>query len=133
VAAFYHFVFDWSAPYGYSSLPVLLGSIGGIGLLVGPAGLLLLKARRNRDISDEKKYEMDLVFIILIMLISFSGLLLLFLRGTPAMGTLFIVHLGLVMTLFIMIPYGKFVHGVYRFAALLKYALERKRNQVIGV
>ncbi len=133
VGAFYHFVFHWSAPYSFTSLPVVLGTLGGIGLLVGPAGLLLLKTRRNRDISDEKKYEMDITFIALIMLTSLTGLLLLVLRETSAMGPLLIVHLGFVMTLFVMIPYGKFIHSVYRFAALLKYALERKRKQILGV
>jgi hypothetical protein len=28
---------------------------------------------------------------------------------------------------FVTLPYGKFVHGIYRSAALLRYALERKR------
>jgi citrate/tricarballylate utilization protein len=31
------------------------------------------------------------------------------------------------MTLFLTIPYGKAVHGVYRLAALLRYHLERRR------
>ena len=44
------------------------------------------------------------------------------------MGALLIVHLALVMTLFVTMPYGKFVHGIYRFAALLKWALERGRQ-----
>ncbi len=33
------------------------------------------------------------------------------------------------MALFLTLPYGKFVHGIYRFAALIKYALERERPQ----
>ncbi|HEY2968263.1 MAG TPA: tricarballylate utilization protein TcuB, partial [Casimicrobiaceae bacterium] len=32
-----------------------------------------------------------------------------------------------VMALFITLPYGKFVHAVYHFAALVRYHLERKR------
>jgi citrate/tricarballylate utilization protein len=31
-----------------------------------------------------------------------------------------------VLGLFLSLPYGKFVHGIYRFAALMKYAGERK-------
>src|SRR5207247_5010599 len=41
VAAIYHAVFGWRAPYAYSSLPVILGTVGGIGLLIGPLGLLI--------------------------------------------------------------------------------------------
>lgn len=132
VAAIYDYLFHWSAPYSYTSLPVVLGTLGGIGLLIGPAGLWLLKARRNRDISDLKQDGMDVSFVLLLMLISLTGLLLLVLRERALMGTLLVVHLAFVMSLFLTIPYGKFVHGIYRFAALLKYALERNRKQCVG-
>ena len=36
------------------------------------------------------------------------------------MALLLALHLGAVMALFPTLPYGKFVHGVYRAAALLK-------------
>ena len=39
VAAIYHSVFGWHAPYSYSSVPVLLGAAGGFGLVIGPLGL----------------------------------------------------------------------------------------------
>jgi citrate/tricarballylate utilization protein len=42
------------------------------------------------------------------------------------MGPLLSIHLGFVFALFITLPYGKFVHGLYRFAALVRYARERK-------
>ena len=43
VGTIYHYALGWKAPYALVSLPVLLGTIGGIGLLVGPLGLLWLK------------------------------------------------------------------------------------------
>ena len=30
------------------------------------------------------------------------------------------MHLGFVLTLFVTLPYGKFVHGIYRTGALIK-------------
>jgi citrate/tricarballylate utilization protein len=132
VAAIYDYVFNWPAPYGYTSLPVLLGTLGGIGLLIGPAGLLVLKRQRNRDITEEGQVGMDTAFLVLLLLVSASGLLLLLLRETTAMGTLLVVHLGLVMGFFLTMPYGKFVHGIYRFIAIAKFAIERKRKQVLG-
>ena len=51
---------------------------------------------------------------------------LLLLRATPAMGPLLALHLGVVFALFITMPYGKFVHGIYRFVALVRYAQERR-------
>ena len=43
------------------------------------------------------------------------------------MALLLAVHLGVVMALFLTLPYGKFAHGVYRCAALLKWAIEKRR------
>jgi citrate/tricarballylate utilization protein len=40
------------------------------------------------------------------------------------MGLLLLLHLGFVLTLFVTLPYGKFVHGAHRAAALIKYAQE---------
>ena len=37
------------------------------------------------------------------------------------------VHLGVVMALFLTLPYGKFAHGIYRSAALLKCAIEKRQ------
>jgi citrate/tricarballylate utilization protein len=42
------------------------------------------------------------------------------------MGALLALHLGCVMALFLTMPYGKFAHGVYRAAALLKWSIERR-------
>ncbi|KZF83186.1 tricarballylate utilization protein B, partial [Salmonella enterica subsp. enterica serovar Tennessee] len=47
VATGYHYVAGWEAPYPFFSLPVMLGTLGGIGLLIGPAGLLWLNLRRS--------------------------------------------------------------------------------------
>ncbi len=61
----------------------------------------------------------------MLLLTGLTGLLLLVLRSTPAMGIALAVHLGFVLALFVSLPYGKFVHGLYRFAALVRYASER--------
>jgi citrate/tricarballylate utilization protein len=55
-------------------------------------------------------------------------MLVLMFRETAAMGTLLTVHLGFVLGLFVSMPYGKFLHTVYRYAALVRHALEQKRG-----
>ena len=127
VAAIYHIVFGWHAPYAYTSLPVLLGTIGGLGLLVGPAGLLAVRRQRDPDLGDADQKGLDEAFIVLLWLTSLTGLVLLVLRAQGAMGVLLVIHLGAVLALFLTLPYGKFVHGIYRTAALLKYATESRR------
>jgi citrate/tricarballylate utilization protein len=127
VATVYHYGFDWRAPYAWSSLPVILGTAGGIGLLIGPAGLLWLMAMRDPALSGAKQTGMDVGFLVLLALSSASGLLLLALRESSAMGVILGTHLGIVMALFITLPYGKFVHAVYRLASLVRFHLERRR------
>lgn len=127
VATIYHYVFAMPAPYPFWSLPVLLGTLGGVGLLVGPAGLLWLRRRRDADLRDPSQDGMDVGFILLLFLTSLTGLALLAFRETRAMGVLLALHLGCVMAFFLTMPYGKFMHALYRFAALVRYHIERRR------
>ena len=124
VAAIYHWL-GWSAPYGYTSAPVILGSLGGFGLLIGPAGLYGLSLARDVDLTDPVQQPIDRGFILLLFLTSLTGLALLVLRATPVMPALLMVHLGVVLALFVTMPYGKFVHGFYRTAALIQHHSER--------
>ena len=126
VATLYHYMFGWEAPYPWTSLPVILGSLGGIGLLFGPAGLLWLNLRRDPQHGDSAQHGMDRGFIALLFLISATGFALLLLRDTRFMALWLAIHLGTVMALFLTMPYGKFAHGVFRSAALLKYAIEKR-------
>jgi len=105
---------------------VVLGTLGGIGLLIGPIGLLAAKFRRDPDLSDQPRMGMDSAFILMLFLTSLTGIALLIWRDTSAMGFLLAVHLGFVFELFVTLPYGKFVHGIYRFVALVRYARERQ-------
>lgn len=125
VAAVWHYFIGIEAPYPFFSPPVLLGTAGGIGLLIGPAGLLWLKARSDPRPADTDRYGMDYAFLASLFLVSLTGMLLLAFRETAAMGILLAVHLGFVLAFFLALPYSKFVHGIYRFAALLRFAAER--------
>jgi citrate/tricarballylate utilization protein len=128
VATIYHYFLDLHAPYDLTSLPVILGTLGGIGLLIGPAGLLYLNLRRNAAHGDATQKPMDRAFIALLFLISASGLALLAYRDTSAMTLLLTIHLGFVMAFFLTMPYSKFAHGFYRMAALLKNSIERRQK-----
>ncbi len=48
-------------------------------------------------------------------------------RESSAIGVLLRIHLAIIMAPFATQSYGKFVHAVYRFAALVRFHLERKR------
>ncbi|WP_342729383.1 tricarballylate utilization 4Fe-4S protein TcuB [Bradyrhizobium sp. B097] len=126
VGTLYHYLLAREAPYAWWDLPVVLGTLGGIGLVVGPIGLLSEKWMRDRVLVDEQQMGMDTAFILMLFLTSVTGLALLLWRESAAMGPLLALHLGVVFALFITMPYGKFVHGIYRFVALVRYARERQ-------
>ena len=126
VATLYHYLLAREAPYAWWDLPVVLGTLGGIGLVIGPIGLLVEKFRRDPALVDENSNGMDAAFTLMLFLTGITGLALLLWRETSAMGPLLAVHLGVVFALFITLPYGKFVHGLYRYAALVRYARERR-------
>lgn len=69
---------------------------------------------------------MDIAFLWLLIATGVTGLALLALRETSAMGTLLAVHFGIVLAMFATFPYGKMVHAVYRLGALIKFAHERR-------
>ena len=127
VATVYHYALGRPAPYPFWSAPVVLGTLGGIGLLIGPAGLLWLRRRRDPALAASRDGGMDVAFLLLLFLTALSGLVLLVTREWPGMAFVLAVHLAIVMALLLTLPYGKFVHAVYRFAALVRYHLERKR------
>jgi citrate/tricarballylate utilization protein len=124
-AAVYHTVFGWVAPYAYTSAPVVLGSLGGVALLAGCAGLWTVRARRDAALGDPAQDGLDRTFITLLFVSSLTGLALLVLRESAMMERLLALHLGSVLALFVTLPYGKFVHGFYRIAALWVYERDR--------
>jgi len=129
VGTLYHYGFGWQAPYALLSLPVILGTVGGVILCVGTAGLFVEKRRMAPAVRDVSASGMDYAFIGILFFVSFTGLLLLAVRSTSLMGLTLAIHLGFVYSFFLIMPYSKFVHGLYRFAALLASAAETNRHR----
>ena len=127
-AAFEAYVFQLPAPYPYFSVPVLLGLVGGLGMVVGATGLFCVKLISSPLPGWRASLGGDYAFILQLLLVAASGLALLAFRGTAAMGTLLALHLGLVLSLFLTMPYSKFVHGLYRGLALIRSAMDRNRH-----
>lgn len=133
LATVYHYAFGWAAPYDLPSVPKLLGAVGGVMLMLGTAGLWHLNRTRHALHGDAQQKPMDLGFIALLFLVSSSGLALWLARATPALALLLCLHLGAVMALFATLPYGKFAHGIFRTAALLRHAVEKRQPNPIGL
>jgi citrate/tricarballylate utilization protein len=125
VAAVEHNLLGWEAPYSLLSVPVLLGTIGGLLMIVGTSGLVYLKIVADPAPAARHLLGADYALLTLLLVVALTGLLLLALRSTAAMGTALAVHFGFVLALFAALPYSKFVHAVHRLAALVRAAMER--------
>ncbi len=117
-------------PYALSSLPVVFGIVCGAGLIIGTSALIWLKSKSDSKPAEKSASVMDYVFLGMLGLTGLTGMLTLVFRATPAMGSMLVIHLACIAALFISAPYGKFVHGVYRILALLRYNIERGMSPV---
>ena len=120
----FHYVLDWPAPYPWWTPVKVFGVLGGIGLVLGPVGLML-EHRKRADVISNDMRGLGAAFLWVLLALGATGLILTALRSTPAMGLLLALHLGVVFAFFVTMPYGKFVHGLYRFAALMRHAHEQ--------
>jgi citrate/tricarballylate utilization protein len=122
VATVYHYVFGWQAPYSLFSLPKLFGISGGLLLSAGCAALWVLKSKSQSELGSVARSAGEYAFIGLLFLVSTTGLLLYFFKGTALAGGWLIIHLAFVATFFVAIPYSKMSHGFFRMAALCREA-----------
>jgi citrate/tricarballylate utilization protein len=120
----YHHGLGLIAPYAPLSLPVAFGTVGGVLVLVGTVGLLWLKILADPAPAARAVLGGDYAFLILLKGVAGTGLLLVLLRATGAMGWLLALHLGFVLGLFLLLPYSKFVHALFRSAALVRSRAE---------
>jgi citrate/tricarballylate utilization protein len=129
----YHYAFGWKAPYDWPSLPKLLGGVGGVALMLGITALWWLKSRRHPLHGAASQAAMDYGFMALLFATAATGLAAWATRSTAALPLMLALHLGAVMALFLTLPYGKFAHGIYRSAALLRHTVERKQPDPHGL
>jgi citrate/tricarballylate utilization protein len=126
LAAVYQDLLHRLPPYPVTSAPVVFGTLGGLAMIAGVGGLIVAKIASDRRPAGA--ISLDYAFLIILGLASLTGILTLVLRATEAMGAALTIHLGLVAALFVTAPYGKFVHAVYRFLALVRNQLEQAQS-----
>ncbi len=132
LAAIYQDFLDLLPPYPVMSLPVMFGIVGGVGMIIGTAGLIYLKWKSSKASASEEMVGLDYAFLIVLGLVSVTGMLTLVFRSTRLMGLMLTIHLGTLVALYVTVPYSKFVHFVYRYAALVQNKVEERRETAGG-
>lgn len=126
VATIMHYVLNMPAPYPLFSLPKLFGITGGILLTIGTYMMARLKMKADPKLGASSVWGGEMAFVILLGFVGFTGLILYVLGKTVLMPLLLAVHLGAVLSFFLLTPYSKMAHGFYRLTALVKDE-QRKR------
>ena len=111
-------------PYPVLSVPVISGTVGGVGIALGTVGLLRLKMRSSKVTGGQEMTIKDYGLLSALAFLALSGLAALLTRDTGAFGLVFLVHLAAICLTFAAAPYSKFVHVVFRFLALVRDNLE---------
>ncbi len=117
-----HYGLGLQAPYPFWSLPKLLGVPGGLMMVAGCGALILLKLRADPALGATRVWGGEMAFVVLLGSVALTGLALYAATGTGVVRPLLAVHLATVLTLFLLMPYSKMVHGFFRMAALLAEA-----------
>ena len=129
-ATLLHYILGMEAPYGFLSIPKLLGVPGGVLLTIGTAALAYLKLRADPELGAVRVWGGEMGFIALLFAVAVSGLALYAATGTGLVPFMLALHLATVLTFFLLMPYSKMVHGFYRFLALIAEAQKTQAKHV---
>lgn len=126
LAAVYSHLMGIQAPYGLYSPVVILGVLGGLGIIIGTSGLLYLHSKSDSSVAGHQDKLMGNAFSISLLMVALTGMSVLALRDTSALGIILAIHLSTVASLFFTAPYSKFVHFIYRYLALIRFSQEER-------
>lgn len=79
--------------------------------------------RADRNLGAPAHWGGEMAFVLLLFLVASTGLVLWLAIGTAGVAFLLPLHLGAVLTLFLLTPFSKMAHGFYRMAALTQDAV----------
>jgi citrate/tricarballylate utilization protein len=123
-AALMQDVFGLMPPYDFLSVPVVLGTVGGVAMIAGCIGLVVLKHSADPDRIAPGMRTMDVAFLGALVAVNVTGFAVLGLRESAALGLVLTIHLGCTAALYLTLPYGKFAHAMYRSLALIRHRRE---------
>jgi len=118
------------APYALLSAPVLLGTAGGVAMLAGLGLMGLRRLSLDPGPTSPAMARADQFLRLQLAVLAGSGLALLALRDTAAMGLMLALHLGAVAGAVLCLPFGKLSHGGWRTLSLIRAAAEARARRL---
>lgn len=117
-------------PYPLLSVPVLTGTLGGIGLVIGCSGLIILKSRATTELSNSAMTIKDYGLLVALDMLAVSGLLTLLARESAPFSIVYLLHLAAIVLAFAAVPYSKFMHIPFRLLSLVRDSMETHKESI---
>ena len=107
---------------------LVAGSVAAVVALMvaGTVYLVWLKLKADPTLGAARVWGGEMAFVLLLGAVAATGLLLYAATCTGLQAALLAIHMATVMTLFLLMPFSKMVHGFFRLAALV---VEAKKSQ----
>jgi citrate/tricarballylate utilization protein len=129
-AAFAQYVLGQQPPYDWISVPVILGTLGGIAVSAAAIAFMVMDRRAPTQVTVKEGESMDLAFLVALLFVSLTGIALLATqKAAGVIHAVLLIHLATVLAFFILLPYSKMMHAVYRFGAILRNAQESREEE----
>jgi citrate/tricarballylate utilization protein len=121
---FFGFIIDLIAIAFYGNLNIyiiIIYMVGSLLISIGSIALLFAKFYSNKKLASKQLLTMDYPFTIIMLLTGITGLIFPVFSGYSIFSITFMIHIALISAIFLMAPFGKFIHPVFRFLSLIKY------------
>ena len=106
---------------GYAGYAYFIGSIL---LFAGSIGMIHIHMVDTKGLRSEKQSAIDYPFTVLLFFVGFTGILIPISVKTYIFNLNFLIHDVFILTLFILAPFSKFIHPLFRFLSLIKYRID---------
>ena len=100
-------------------------------LFLGSLWLFLSHAFERPKLSTSNMLKLDMPFTVLLFLSGITGIAFALLPSGLGRSLTFLIHDGLIASVFILAPFSKFIHPVFRFLSLVKYRDEATWNSTL--
>ena len=104
--------------FGYIGIVYFLGSLA---ISIGTVALIYIHITEDRGSRSQKQSSLDYAFTVLLFFAGITGVLIPILIGTDWFNWNFLIHDALMAVVFLIAPFSKFIHPVFRLISLIKY------------
>ena len=124
---FFGFIIDWITIlfYPFSNIiPLIFYTFGSVLIFIGSAALLTVKGKSDKAPENSEMSNLDYPFTVLLFLTGLTGVIFPIILGFPEWVMFFLLHDAFIFVIFLMAPFSKFIHPVFRYLSLLLNRIE---------